>query len=431
MTRQEVPLLIFANINNDTMMDRSMTELAQRAARQTPRKVWLARPGDVVVTPQPVSTELFGHACTVLGMRPSQISLVSPGSYSGRPLAESVRADGPWALLRRLVGERPRARLLPYAVDHPTMDCAEALGVPIEPYGADGISPSAWEAIERLNGKDGFRAVAREIGVPVPDGQVCADRRRLRRAVGELAGSPLVVKPLRAASGHGLLFLSRTGTPRARARLDAYLDAYLDEHRGQPAGWVVEQCIAPAHDVSVQVEVEREGPRAVYDGRMRIEDGSFHGYLSPLDAPAAVRAELADIGLRFGGYLADRGYLGPLSVDARLTGSGRLYAIETNVRRTGTTTMHQLVQRLTRHAAPPARTWLADSRAGAFRGPFGEALSRLRALGLAYDPGLGEGALLTNDTVRADGRWNYLVMGAGRERVEELAGGVRTALRLR
>ncbi|MEU4213396.1 peptide ligase PGM1-related protein [Streptomyces sp. NPDC026206] len=429
MTGRGTPWLILANRINETIADTLPPTLAAEAVLQSPRKVWLTEPGDVVLSAVTVPAAFLAYACEVLGFAPADVVTLTVPDATERTLAEGIRRAGLTDRLRALAAERPGMRMLPYALDRPTVRLATELGVPLHPYGPGGVSEQTLEAAYRLNTKSGFRDTAAALGIRVPDGHVCGDEDELYAAVRELSAPrhDLIVKPARSANGYGVLRLPRGPWHQVRHTLAGHLAAVLH----QSSGWVVEECIAPARDVSVQAAVEPHGTQVLYDGQMRTSNAQFHGYRSPLHAPAGVREELTGMARRLGDHLAARGYLGPFSIDARLTPPGKLYAIECNLRRTGTTTLHHLARRLDPAARPGDTVWIADTRTATPAAPrdLAEGLARLRQSGLLHDPGRGRGAVLAGDPA-VSGAWSYLVTAGDEAEAELLEQRLRAVLAL-
>ncbi|MGW2559517.1 preATP grasp domain-containing protein [Streptomyces sp. NPDC001514] len=411
MEQHRLPLIVYANFFSDVTVDLAAHEILARWAEQAPRKIWLMRPGDVLVTPTPLSPGFLRYACGVLGMPPDSVTVITAPPVPGFPMAEAVRRAGLTDRLRALAAERPGAQLLPIALDTATVGLAGRLGTPVAPYGPSGVAACTLDVVYRLNTKSGFRAVAEEIGIRVPPGRICSGEQLGPTAAALLRRYERVVaKPDRSAGGHGLRFLSRTdATPTVSGH-------------GPVGTWVVEECLGAVRSVSVQMEVLPDtGPHVVFSGEMRTERGSFTGYLSPLpDDLDAIVSELERWGSVMGAYLSTRGYSGPYAIDAVIDADGTLYATESNVRRTATTTPQAMVDRLARAAGVPCPAWLLVAGRSRSARTLAEALRLLHAECLAWDTGRGEGAVLYTDAP-PDGRtWRYAVIGPDRARVTEL-----------
>ncbi|MFJ6384905.1 hypothetical protein ACIQI7_33455 [Kitasatospora sp. NPDC092039] len=432
MTVRDAPWLVFANRFTDTLADGLPPGLAREAVRQAVRKVWLLRRGDILVTPTPISPALRAYACDVLGLAPSDtVTLAVPDAQSV-PLADAVERGGLSAALKAVAAQRPGLRMLPYALDRPTVRLASALGLPLHLYGPAPVDERTVAEVYRLNTKIGFRETATGLGIPVPEGTVCADRRELHAAVRALSErGDVFVKPARSGNGYGITRLRRGAWGQVREALEQHL-ARPDL---PPGSWIVEESIAPARDVSVQAEVHADGTAVLFDGQMRMTPGGYasHGYQCGLQAPTAVRNELAGMARRLGRHLRDSGYRGPFSLDARLTPDGRIYGTESNVRRTGTTTPHALVRRLTAREPGPSGgfAWLYDTGRPTPRSPHGlaEGVDRLTRTGLAHDPATGHRVVLMNDP-DVSGAWSYLAIAPDTAQLLDVEQRLRSALAL-
>lgn len=432
------PLIIFANFVSEVVGGRAASELFLHGMAQTSRKVWLLRPGDVLVTEFPVSEEFRGYACGLLGVDPAAVTCLEVPPDPALPLAEALEHAGLIERLRAAVAERPGIELLPIVVDRPTVRLAAELGVPVHAYGPGGVPESAVAEVARLNTKCGFRTVAADLGLPVPPGRCCPDGPELADAARTLLETEphVLVKPSRAAGGHGLRAFGRADLPG----LNALIALHRAETGPQPEGWVVERRLDVAQDVSVQIEVTDAGPETVFTGRMRTRDGSFHGFVCPLpESPAGAGPVLREYGLRLGGHLAAHGYRGRLSLDAAVTAEQQVVTLESNVRRTATTARHALTERLAALSSHPEPAWIADSHPGPYARDIGRAQAMLRSAGLDYDTTTGEGVVLATETTRPGGQgghgpgpdgygghdghgggWHYTVIAGDLRRAEQL-----------
>ncbi|MCX4547122.1 peptide ligase PGM1-related protein [Streptomyces sp. NBC_01565] len=419
------PLVVFANFLSDLAVDLDQGQVLAQWAEQAPRKAWLLRPGDVLVTPVPLSGEFLRYVGDLTGVPGEQLTVVEVPPAGPVPLAEAVRRAGLVERVRDLVAGPGTAALLPTALDASAIAFARDLGLTVHPYPTIDGAAGALRTTMLLNTKAGFRDAAEQVGMRLPTGRVCR-RPAVEGAVRELLQryERVVVKPDRSAGGHGLRFL-------ARGDLDGGAALELDAVGGSQGTWVVEECVDVAESVSIQMENSASGTHALFSGAMRTVGGSFTGYTCPLPPSCAhVAGELEEWGRRLGRRLSGQGYLGPFGVDALVGTDGVAYASESNVRRTATTTPHAMITRLTAASAVPHPAWsVAKGRA---RRPFGfeEALRRLRGHDLAFDPGRGEGVVLYADAP-PDGRtWRYAVVAADAGAVREREGLVAEALEL-
>lgn len=407
------PFVVFANFLSDLAVDLDEGQILTTWAQQAPRKAWLLRPGDVFVTPVPLSRAFLRYVYDLTGVPPESVAVVEVPPAGAVPLARAVREAGLVEHVRALAGGRGAA-LLPTALDASAIAFARDIGIAVHPYPSVEAAEVALRVTMLLNTKTGFRETAGQLGMRLPAGRMC------RRAETEDVARELlrdhervVVKPDRSAGGHGMRFVSRDGL-RGEASLP------LDTVGGPEGLWVVEECLDVAESVSIQLEVAAAGARALFSGAMRTVKGSFTGYASPLPPSCAhVARELEEWGTALGRHLAVHGYGGPFGLDGLVDADGVVYASESNIRRTATTTPHAMVVRLTESSAGPHPAWSVSK--GWTRSPmdFETALVRLRASRLAFDPARGEGVVLYADAP-PDGRsWRYAVIARSAGDVEE------------
>ncbi|MFD8862119.1 preATP grasp domain-containing protein [Streptomyces vinaceus] len=407
------PVVVFANFLSDLAVDLDEGEILTQWAQQAPRKAWLLRPGDVFITPVPLSREFLRYVYDLTGVPAGSVAVVEVPPAGAVPLARAVREAGLAEHVRALAGDRGAA-LLPTALDESAIGFAREVGLAVHPYPTVAAAEAALKVTMLLNTKTGFRETAGHLGMRLPTGRMCR-RTQAEGVARELLRdhAHVVVKPDRSAGGHGMRFVSRDDL-RGGAGLP------LDAVGGPDGMWVVEECLDVSASVSIQLEVTASGTHPLFSGAMRTAQGSFTGYASPLPPSSAhVAAELAEWGMALGRHLSDHGYAGPFGLDGLVDAEGVLYASESNIRRTATTTPHAMVTRLTAGSADPHPAWSVSK--GWTRSPvdFEGALARLRASGLAFDPARGEGVVLYADAP-PDGRsWRYAVIAGSARDVEE------------
>ncbi|MFF7244568.1 peptide ligase PGM1-related protein [Embleya sp. NPDC008237] len=399
-------LVILANFVSPLTVDLRAASVPRRWSEQAPRKIWLTRPGHVLLVPLPLSESFRRYAFGRLGMSEDSVTVVTVPDIPRVPMAEAVAAHGLLEPLRALLRESPDARLLPTALDEACVALAADLGIGIEPYPAGGPSLRVVRTVADLNTKSGFRAIATRLGIRLPDGVVCTSAN-LARATDELlaAWKRVVVKPDRSAGGHGLRFVTRDDRAAATP---------------PTAGerWVVEQYVDHNRAVSAQGHCAPDGVSVPFDGEMRMSGGSFAGYRSPLhDVPGVARAELATWTLALGRHLAAEGYRGPFSLDAVCAPDGTLHALECNVRRTATTTPHVLVTRLTGN---PASAWSTGTIRTDPPCPFDAVAERLIATRLDFRPEAGQGVIIYTDRPVDGVGWRYVAMAPDHDGLTEL-----------
>ncbi|MFJ6374003.1 hypothetical protein ACIQK5_38220, partial [Streptomyces virginiae] len=68
------PSVVFANFLSDLAVDLDEGQILMTWAQQAPRKAWLLRPGDVFVTPVPLSREFLRYVYDLTGVPPESVA---------------------------------------------------------------------------------------------------------------------------------------------------------------------------------------------------------------------------------------------------------------------------------------------------------------------------------------------------------------------
>ncbi|MET9929134.1 MULTISPECIES: peptide ligase PGM1-related protein [unclassified Streptomyces] len=399
-------LVILANFVSPLAVDLTEAAVLRQWAEQAPRKLWLTRPGDVLITPVPLSAPFRRYVFHRLGVPENSVTVITVPDTPHLPMAQALAEHHLLEPLRALVAERPTARLLPTALDEASAALAADLRIPVVPYETDVPNSGTLRAVAAMNTKSGFRTTAQSLGLRLPHGRACTSAELGQVTTALLASHRRVVlKTDRSAGGHGLHFVSRgdqppPSPPPAESR------------------WVVEEYVEHTRAISAQGHATATGVEVAYDGEMRMSGGSFAGYSSPLkDLPVRSYEELTDWTLALGGHLAAEGYRGPFSLDLVCTQDGTLYALECNVRRTATTTAHAMVSRLT---GAGRSAWSTGTATTVAPMTFDETVGHLSEAGLDFQPGDSEGVLLYADRP-LDGRsWRYTALAPTHTRITEL-----------
>ncbi len=376
--------------------------------------------------------------------------IVPVTDYSVRSLAEKL-VDRPEVIesLRSIVGDRP-AFIEPWNVTEHEMEVAAELGIPV-----NGTSPELWP----IGFKSACRALFRQAGVPLPRGVenvrsiegVRDAIEQLRSEVPTAAG--VVVKHDNSGSGDGNLVI-RFGSPTSvEDQLAAMPRWYLDDLAG---GGVVEELITGAvfSSPSAQVDVRPNGDVVVLATHEQVLGGVdaqvYQGCTFPARADYA--PELARHAEKVGRELAARGVIGRFSVDfaaarkhvvAADPWRWRVYALEINLRKGGTTHPYAALRHLVPgHYDASTGAWLAD--AGGTRCYYSTdnlvdpawlgvepaaVIEAVRDAGLQFSPATGRGVVLHMLSCLAiDGRLGLTSIAPTLDEAHEAAEGVRRAI---
>jgi hypothetical protein len=339
----------------------------------------------IYITSQMIHPAIIEYYLDLLpGVIPSQarrrLHLISPLDASVRPLSLKL-LERPRLLkqIRALIANPARAYLVPYNATRYERDLALQLGIPM--YGAD---PKYFE----FGTKTGCRRLFREEGVLHPVGvENLHSPDELRDAIIALQKQKpeieqVLVKHDEGVSGEGnaLVEVQGASTPvqveeRLRAmRFDAeYMTHELFMERLAEHGGVVEERIAgdEFRSPSVQLRATPLGSLELLSTHDQLLGGPsgqiFFGCRFPADAEycAVITREAEKVGRR----LMKEGVLGRFAIDfvcARSVGetAWRVYAIEVNLRKGGTTHPFLTLQFLTDGAYDP--------KSGLFTTPSGD-----------------------------------------------------------
>ena len=380
-------------------------------------------------------------------VRPRICTVVVPDD-SGRPIAAKL-LDRPDLLdhIRDCIGGRP-AFIEPWNVTGDEVAVAVRLQAPV-----NGTAPELWPLGFKSSGRRLFAAA----GIPTPSGsegvRTAEDLRRaiagLRKAHPGLAAA--VVKLDNSVSGDGnqvIALRDPTGSPASARTVSERVASMPDWYLAELAlGGVVEAYVAGDYwsSPSVQIEITPGGRVVVLATHEQILGGDngqvYQGCRFPARRDYAMR--LATYGQRVGRLLAERQVIGALSIDfaaARDHGQQwRLYALEVNLRRGGTTAPIVVLSSLLPGSYDAYGRWRASRWIGEVllrHGPrWGPAVDRAapgsghrwrRSAGLEFDRQTGTGVVLHMlSGIAIDGRFGMTAVGGSAHEAKQLFAAVR------
>lgn len=418
--------IIFANIVSEQMFHNPPLDYAERMCVVTPRKMWWARPGDMVVTPAPISSYFRRYVEEVRRIDLSMVECLTPSGDPRSALAERVASD-PHVLerVKAYVASNPGVPLAAFCADYPTVGLVRQLGIALEGY-APEPSAATLAACYRVNTKSGFHDVATSLGLRTVVGRRC-ERDSLLAAVKEIGATwPTVhVKADRSTNGYGHAVLSVGDGSDLGKQV-----SLLTDSPSAPDAFIVERHLDFVALPSIEIQVTDAGVDFPYICDMRCPNNAWTGMMTPPEglAPAAI-AELQEMGRRFGKWAWEVGYRGICDLDCGVTRDDLVWVNETNFRRTGGTYLHALVQSLVGPDYLRTHVWIADVRPGGLT-DFAAGREAVRAAGLEFDHATQEGVLLTADTRSFDSKWRYLIIARSHEATRELERRLTDALGL-
>jgi hypothetical protein len=374
-------------------------------------------------------------------------TVVVPGD-TARPVAAKL-LDRPDLLghIRGLIGGRP-AFIEPWNVTADEVAVAVRLQAPVH-----GTVPELWP----LGFKSAGRRVLAAAGIPTPSGaEGVRTAEEVRRAIAGLRQAcpglvAAVVKLDNSVSGDGnqvIALRDWTGSPASARTVAGRVAALPDWYLAELAlGGVVEEYVAGEDwsAPSVQLEITPEGQAMVLATHEQVLGGDngqvYQGCRFPANRDYAMR--LAAYGQRAGRLLARRQVRGMVSIDfaaARDRGRPwRLYGLEVNLRRGGTTAPIAVLSSLLpgsygahgrwRLADGSARCYCATDHLGDPRWtglPPGQVIEGIRRAGLEFDRRTGTGVVLHMlSGLAIDGRFGMTAVGGSAHEAGRLLAAVR------
>lgn len=405
--------LIVANTVSDVMSERPSIGYRMAMSCVTPRKLWLAQPGDTLVLSSPPSDAFRRYVESVRGVDLSAVRVLAPDrTYIGHVL-DLV----PMESLRPVAAEVEE--LLPFALDARSVQLGAELGLRIAHY--EGLpDPSIVALVAELNTKHGFREAAVSVGIPVPLGAHFESLAACELGSAKAGLSfPLILKKNRSSNGWA------NAVVREGSRAE-WAAARVETHGGEvddlTGGWLVEEYLSFVATPSMECIVSDTGVEQYYSCGQRSMNNAWTGMETPYDG--VFEELLWEYAMTYGTLLFERGYRGYFDLDCGVVGDD-VFATETNVRRTGGTYLLQLARDLTGGGNP---YWRADVGAGRTDISFAEAAALIDSAGIGPSAEAPGGAVLTVDTLEVDGKWRYLVAGEDARGVAELESVVRPLL---
>ena len=354
--------------------------------------------------------------------------------------------------MRSWIGEEP-AFIEPWNVTESEVAVALALGIPL-----NGTAPELWP----LGFKSAGRSIFREAGVPVPAGfedlttvqEAVAAIDSLRGDDPALAGVILKHDDSGAGDGNAVIRLDDLEPPgsvlskrRLTSRINTLEPWYVAD---LSLGFVVEARIEGTRfsSPSAQLDIAPDGTVSVLSTHEQVLDDSGQVYLGcRFPADPGYAGALGLHAQAIGEELAQRGALGRLAVDfvtsATDQGPWDAYALEINLRKSGTTHPFSVL----RHLAPGRY----DPQAGVYSDDRGqskwyvssdnlvderwtglsdhEIIEALKSSGISFDRSSRTGVVPHMLSCLAiDGRFGFTAIGDSRDQAEELYQATRAAI---
>lgn len=414
-----MPRLLIGNEFNE---DRAGIADARRkkTAWWTQRLLWYAQDDDVLVLAVAPEEAYLEYVTSLTGAKHSSLTVVVPppgalgvGVLTADRLSDPVFLDD----LRKALDGRTIDRVVSLHPDVSVSALARAVGVDAALPGRGFLDQGGGRLV---NSKAAFRAIAGGVGVPLPDGGVCAAQADAERLIGGLLdqGHPVMLKHDFRAGGRGNEIVSpvdgvlpvgahRSVTVPDRTALRAYLAQRWDWLTGHGQTQVVVERYFPGSSaVFAEFSITEEGPVFAGQGEMVSAPLAAAEIIPAPGLTPELTAELVEHSRRLCVPLHAMGYRGMLSADAILTPDGNIVFTEYNGRFTGSTHIYGIVgKHLVGEDYATSRVLL--EREGWPVPSFRSALDRLNEAGLAFDSARKTGVVLVMPYNTSDSTIRY------------------------
>ncbi|WP_131821064.1 hypothetical protein [Ensifer sp. LCM 4579] len=345
--------IILANTGSDSMVPPAALlsdNFLRLNAASAKRMVWLAKDGDVVITPTPITKPFLDYVTSLTG-RSKIVSLATSSTVTKRPLPISEKDIEPSSHLSRslrLLSENLNVSSLePYIVDKVSLSIAQCVGdVPVT-FSNQSVLASP-EATRLLNDKAEFREFAPRLGVPIAYGNVCVNTQEMVNAVRRAlsVSDQVILKLANHAGGDGNFVISKCIERSFQGAVRAVCIHEIDVDSIRAGLHAIGLIATKKAPVIVEAYSENESSVGVHFdiGEDRVE---FIGVASILFNPGYGGSywdrSLVD-GLpkdvlawceSLGNYARDAGYCGPFSVDIVKAKEVGYFACEVNGRHGG------------------------------------------------------------------------------------------------
>ncbi|KAA1243801.1 peptide ligase PGM1-related protein [Aquimarina sp. RZ0] len=413
--KRDFPILIFSNIVNNLMIGKVDQKYGESLNIVTPREIWLAQEGDILVSCNAINAEFKTYACDLLGIEEQKVNTLSYEGNEEVVLADRIINDKE-ALdqLKTTLSQYPDIKMLAFAHDNSTLALAKELGIELMDYD-EFPNDDLIESFYYINTKNGFKNIAESLDIKVAPG-IYADsvEQLLEQAPAFLEEhKKIVFKFNRSSNGYGILILNESDFEDDN--FIEFLKYHINKFDDQPKEFILEKFIEFKDIPSIELIVDNKSSNLLYLCNQFCVNYSWSGMITPpLGLEKEVHQSLDEIGEKFGKYIHKLGFRGICDVDCGISESNEIYATESNFRRTGGTYTDLLVRRLydDNYYENNSCYWIANVKE-AEENSFStlpEALTELKNLGILFDSENNTGVILTYYTYPKDKKWRYLII---------------------
>ncbi len=359
-----MPRILIMNAGTAQMSGADLTTIQlSLAAKSACRSIWFAQPGDVIVSPVAIPTDLLGYVGATLKFDPSTVLVLVPeNAHDTGVLSDFIlQSNTVVEQISRHVHQKAHWKLCACYSTEGVARLAAMLGIP-----QNGDDFALQRGPDLLNRKSHFRQLATSAALPIPSGCVTTRSDELFRAVTSLRSETgsVIAKLDNGAGGVGnVIFTGKESPPLPGARETRRLlwssfdaDALWSEVTTPSCKTVVVESYHFARSLFyLEFEIEQNGSIAfVNSGNIRLrrsEDRSeralvWTGLELPSDLSDEQHSTAYAHAYRFVELARTLGYRGMINIDAIFSSDGRLLFNEANGRWGGGSVLHSVADRL-------------------------------------------------------------------------------------
>lgn len=389
----------------------------------------------LIIASHALPTSHAAHVESALNL--NDVDTLIPQVISGR-LSQDITND---SLLRREIVERTAKSSEAVVINQyaATEEFTELVKTMIAE-GANIVTPelpreeARW-VTKKLDLKSGFRQLAGSIladfDIRIPKGFVCERPEEVISMSYYFVsnGQDVIIKPNDGEDGMGQLVVP-AGSERNAIVESIERNPFL---RGGDA--VVEEYIDSGKErlsPSVEFKVTDEHVEYLYSCRQSLSsNGTFLGVdIGPGTIGKSIKDKMVKTGMVFGNALHQLGYRGIFDIDFIVGKDQRVYAVESNLRRTGATHVHEIGKRLF-GSSYESRIQLRSSDVDPCIGKKGmqcaEVLAQLDDI-LYPHLGPNKGVIITVSSGIPEGRLGYVIIGTSGEEMTQLQEAIHARL---
>ncbi|KRR25495.1 hypothetical protein CQ14_40165 [Bradyrhizobium lablabi] len=359
-----MPRILIMNAGTAQMSGADLTALQlSLAAKSAWRSVWFAQPGDLIVSPVAIPTDLLQYVGATLRFDPSTVLVLVPeNAHEMGVLSDfTLQSNTIVEQIRRHICDKTHWKLYACYATEGVARLAAMLGIV-----QNGDEFALQRGPDLLNRKSHFRQLATSTMLPLPSGCIATTSEELFRAVNSLrleTGS-VIVKLDNGAGGVGNVILTgKESAPLPGARETRRVlwpsfdpDQLWSELTTASCKIVVVESYHVARSLFyLEFEIEENGSIAyVNSGNIRLRRSEYpseralvwNGLELPSDLSNEQYSTAYEHAYRFVELARTLGYRGMINIDAIFSIDGRLLFNEANGRWGGGSVLHSIADRM-------------------------------------------------------------------------------------